>query len=73
MAETFQDTKRVAGLLHVHPGSVLRMIARGDFPSVKFAGRHNIPTLALEEFLAARKVPVRAWAIRRKGTPHGQA
>jgi hypothetical protein len=70
--EAFLLTSKVASMLHLHPGSVLRMIARGDLVGIKVGGEMRIPAVSLEAFLVARKVPVRAWAIRRKGNTHGQ-
>jgi len=66
-------TATVARLIHVHPQSVRRYVARGELVGIKVGGRLLIPALAVEEFLTARTVPVRAWALRRRGSPHGQA
>lgn len=71
LAEVFLLTGQVAGLLHMHPNSVLRIVARGDLPGIKIGGRLLVPAEALDEFLASRRVPIRRWAMRRNGRSQG--
>jgi excisionase family DNA binding protein len=73
LAETLLTVRQIACLFHVHVQTARRYVAAGTLPAIRIGKKLLIPSLSVEAFLKARTVPVRAWALRRKGSPHGQA
>lgn len=66
LADVFLVVPKVTALLHLHPQSVLRLVARGDLAAIKPGKRLLIPGEALTAFIEARRVKVRGWAVRRR-------
>jgi len=72
LAETFLTVRQIACLFHVHVQTARRYVAAGTLPAIKIGKKLLVPSLEAEELLKARTVPVRSWALRRKGSSRGQ-
>jgi len=73
LADLFLEASAVGALLHIHRQTVRRYVAAGTLPAIKIGKKLLIPALEVEALLTDGKVPVRSWAIRRKGSPHAKA
>ena len=70
LADVFRTVPEVATLLRMHEKSVYRMISAGRLPAIRL-GKVLVPSQAVYALIESGRVPVRAWAQRRK-TSHGQ-
>lgn len=66
LASVFLTIPDAARLFHMHPGSVWRLVCEGRLPGVKLGNKVLLPAESVQQFIAARKLKPRGWAVQKR-------